>query len=84
MAAVLSSDERRFDDAHAHIEHARLHATDGNDTYLLARSMRLRAHFWHKQRRFREAKSEALRALDAFENLGAVNDAERSGTCPAD
>ena len=73
--AVLSSDERRFDDAHA---------TDGNGTYLLARAMRLRAHFWHKQRRFREAKSKALRALDAFENLGAVNDVERSGTSPAD
>ena len=71
--AVLSSDECRSKDAHAHIEHARLHATNGNSTYFLARAMRLRAHFWHKQRRFREAKFDAL---DAFEKFGAVNDVE--------
>jgi hypothetical protein len=33
--------------------------------------------FWHRQHRFEEAKSEALRALDAFEKLGAADDVER-------
>ena len=68
--------EGRFDDAHAHIERAKLHAV--NDAYLLARTSRLQAGFWDKQRRFEEAKSEALRALDVFERLGAVNDAEET------
>ena len=73
--AVLFSDEGRLDDAHAHVEHAKLHATNGNDTYLLALAMWQQAIFWHKQHRFEEAKSEVLRALEAFEELGATNDA---------
>jgi len=43
--AELSSGEGRFDDAHAHVGEAKLHATSDNDTYLLARAMRLRARF---------------------------------------
>jgi tetratricopeptide (TPR) repeat protein len=74
--AVLSFDEGRFDDAHAHLEHAKSHATNDNDPFLLARVMRRQAWFWHRQHRFEEAKSGALRAFDAFEKLGATNDAE--------
>jgi len=74
--AELSSDEGRFDDAHAHVERAKLHATNDNDTYVLARAMQLQAGFWHAQHRFEEAKSEALGAVDAFEKLGAADDAE--------
>jgi tetratricopeptide (TPR) repeat protein len=74
--ANLFSDEDRLDDANAHIEQAKLNAVSGNDTYLLARAMELQAGFLHKQHRFEEAKSEALRAVDAFEKLGATNDAE--------
>jgi len=56
---------------YAHVEHAKSHAVNGHDAYLRARAMRLRAGFWHNQHRFEEAKSEALRAVDAFEKLGA-------------
>ena len=31
---------------------------------------------WHEQRRLEEARSEALRTLDAFEKFGAVKDVE--------
>ena len=72
--ARLLSVEGRFDDARAHIESAKLHTV--NDAYRLARVSWLQAWFWGKQRRFGEAKSEALRALDMFEKLGAANGAE--------
>ena len=74
--AGLSSDEDMFDDAHAHIEQAKLHATSGNDTYTLARAMRLQAWFWHRQHKFEEAKSGALGAVEMFEKLGAADDVE--------
>ena len=70
----LFSGEGRFDNAHAHVEQAKLHAV--GDAYLLARASRLQAGFWGRRHMFEEAKSEALRALEAFEKLGAANDAE--------
>ena len=70
--AQLFIDEGGFNDAHAHIERAKSHATD--DPYLLARASWLKAGLWDKQCMFEEAKSEALRALDVFEELGAAND----------
>jgi len=72
--AQLSSAEGRFDDAHVHVEQAKLHATNGNDTYTLARAMWLQAEVWHTQHRFEEAKSEALGAVEMFEKLGAADD----------
>jgi len=75
--ALLSSDQGRFDDGHAHIEQAKLHATKGNNTYNLARTMWLQAWFWCKQDRFGEAKSEALGTVDVFEKLGAADDVGR-------
>jgi len=74
--ARLSSYEGRFDDAHAHLEQAKLHATNDNDTYSLAGATWLQAGLWHRQHRFGEAKSEASRALEMFEKLGAADDAE--------
>jgi len=74
--ARLSSHEGRFDDAHAHVEQAKLHATNDNDTYSLAQATWLQADVWHGQHRFGEAKSEASRALEMFEKLGAADDAE--------
>ena len=74
--AVLSSDEDRFDDAHTHVERAKLHATNSNDRCNLARAMWLQAGFLNTQHRFEEAKSEALSAVDAFEKLGAVDNAD--------
>ena len=72
--ADLFSDEGRFGDARTHAEHAKSHAVKSHDTYLLAHAMWLKAGLWHKQRSLKKARSEALRAVDAFEKLGASND----------
>ena len=68
--------EGRFNDAHSHIERAKSYAV--NNAYLLARALQLQAQVWNKQHRFEEAKSEALRALDMFEKLGAASDVDHS------
>ena len=70
----LFLDQGRFDDAHAHIEHAKPYTV--NDAYLQARVLRIQAMLLHQQRRFEEAKSEALCAVDAFEKLGTAKGAE--------
>ena len=67
--------ESRFDDAHAHVERAKLHAID--NTYHLGRAMKLRARVWRREHRFEEAKSEILHAADVFERVGAAKDLER-------
>ena len=64
----------RFDDAHVHVQRAKSYAVNG--PYFLARASQLQAELWDRQRMPEEAKSEALRALDMFEKLGAANDAE--------
>jgi len=73
--AGLLRDGGRFDDAHAHIERAKSH-TAGN-TYYLGGAMELQAWVWYDQRRLEEAKSEALRAADVYENLGVTRDLGR-------
>ena len=72
--ADLFSREGKFEEARAHIEHTKSHAAD--DAYLVALVMFQQARVWGMQRRFGEARSGVLRALDAFEQLGAANDAE--------
>ena len=67
-------EERKFDDAQAHVEYAKSLAA--NNTYLPARASLLQAQLWHAQNRLGEAKSEALCALDVFEKLGATKNAE--------
>ena len=74
--AQLLFDEDRFEDAHAHVVHAKSHAVNDHDAYLLARAMWLQALFWHRQHMLEDAKSEALRAVEALEKLGAANDVE--------
>ena len=76
--ANLFFGESRFDDAHAYIERAKSHAI--NDPHDLALAMELEARGWYQERRFEEARSEALRAVDAFEKLG---DAEAVEDCGA-
>ena len=76
VLAGLFFDEGKFEDAQAHVEHTKAHAS--NDLYLSARAMDLQAQVWGGQRRFEEAKSEALRALDVFEKFGAARDAENA------
>jgi len=73
--AELFLDEDRFDDADVHIERCKSHAV--NDAYSLGYAMELQAHVWYRQRRLEAAKSETLRAAEAFEKLGATSDLER-------
>ena len=70
--ARLFFGENKFDDAHVHIERAKSHAVD--DPYLLGCAMELHARLWYKQHRFKDAKSEALRATDAFERAGVTKE----------
>jgi len=73
LARLLHS-EGRLDDAHAHIKRAKSHAAD--NTYYLGYAMELQARVWYDQHRLEEAKSEALRAADVYEKLGAAKDVE--------
>jgi len=74
--ANLLFGEKKFDDAHNHIEHAKLHTTD--NTYQLGCAMEQQARFWYEEYRFEEAKSEALHAVDIYKKLGC---AEQLGDC---
>jgi tetratricopeptide (TPR) repeat protein len=68
--ALLYSGEGKFDEAQTHIEQAESYAV-GN-TYFIGRAILLRAWVLYRQRKFEEARSEALRALELFKNLGAT------------
>jgi len=72
--ADLFLSEREFSDANTHVELAKSH-TDG-EAYKLARAMKLQATIWYWQSKFEDAKSEALRALEIYEKLGAAKNAE--------
>ena len=75
--AWLFCDEGRFDDANTHIEHAKSHTV--NSVLNLGYAMEMQAWIWYRQRRLKEARSEALRAADVYEKLGAAKDAEDCG-----
>ena len=77
--ANLFSNEGRFGDAHTHFEYAKSHAVNNHDTYILTHVMWVQAKSWRRQHRFEEAKSEALRAVEIFQELGASNDAQGVG-----
>ena len=68
LARLFSQDDR-FDDAHAHIEQAKSHATE--NAYRLGTAIFLQAEIWYQQHRFQKAMSQALHALDIFEKLGS-------------
>jgi tetratricopeptide (TPR) repeat protein len=70
LARLFSQDDR-FDDAHAHIEQAKSHATE--NAYRLGTAIFLQAEIWYQQHRLQLATSQALRALDIFEKLGSPN-----------
>ena len=72
--AKLFLNQGRFNDSHAHIEHAKSHAI--NNAYIAGRVMGLHAWCCYKQRRFREARSEVMRAVNTFERIGAAADLE--------
>ena len=72
--AGLFYDEGRLDDAHNHLEQAKLHAA--NSAHSLGYATELHALVWYEQDRLEEARSEALRAIDIYERLGAAKDVE--------
>ena len=74
--AELFFDIGRFDYANTHIERAKSNAI--NSPYLSGRAMELQAWFWYKEGRFEDAKSEALRAADVFEKIGATRELKHS------
>ena len=65
----------RLNDAQAHVELAKSHAVDG--AYYLGLVTELQARVWCRQRRLEEARTEALRAVDIYDKLGASMDAKR-------
>ena len=71
--AILSLIHGKLDDAHTHIEQAKPFMVN---SYQLAELIYLQARVFCEQRRLEESKSEALRAADIFEKLGAVQDLE--------
>ena len=71
---MLFRDEDKFDDAHVHIERAKLHTFD--NTYRLGHVIELQARVWHRQHRLEETKSEALHAADVYEKIGATKNVE--------
>ena len=68
----LSEDE--FYDAHCHIEQAKLQVV--NDVYCQGRAVLLLARVFRRQCKFEDATSEALRALEIFEKIGALPNAD--------
>jgi tetratricopeptide (TPR) repeat protein len=72
--AELFCDQGKLDDAHTHIERAKLCVVNG--TYNMGHAMEMQARIWDKQGRFEEAKSEALCAAGMFEKLGAAEKLE--------
>ena len=76
--AKLFCDEDKFADAYAHIERANSHAI--NDAYCLGRAVHLQALVYHRQRRLEDATSEAHRALEIYEKLGASGAADECRT----
>ena len=73
--ALVFRDEDRLDDAQAHVERAKLHVV--NNPYYLGHATEEQATIWYKQHKLEEARIEALRAADIFDNLGSAGDAER-------
>ena len=78
MAQVFF-DKNGFDEAHTHVGRAKSYAIIINTPYYLGRAMHQQARFWYRQRRFEEAKSEALRAADIYEKVGATTNLEGCG-----
>ena len=72
--ALLFFGEEKFEDAHTHIEQAKSHTVD--NAYYMGRAMEIQASIWYRQCRLEEARSEALRALEIFENLRSANNIE--------
>ena len=73
--AELFYGENRFEDAQTYVERAKSYPIDSS--YQMGRAVELQGTFWCGEGRFREAKSEVLRAIDIYEGVGATSDAGR-------
>jgi len=73
--AILFRNEGRLDDAQTHVEHAKLHTA--HSAYYLGYATQEQSELWYEQDRLEEAKSEALRAAEIYEELGVARDVER-------
>ena len=71
---LLFLDQPEFDKAQTHTEKAKSYAA--NDAYRMGRAVELQARIWYRQHRLKEAKSEALRASETYEKLGAESNLE--------
>ena len=69
----------RFDDANVRLEQVKLHAV--NDANGLALVIALQAYILQHQCRFGEAEPEALRAVEAYEKIGAIESAKSWRRC---
>ena len=76
--AVLRYDKNEFDNAHSHIEQAKLHAVD--NAYCVGVAMEMQARIWYHQHRLDGATTGALCALENFEKLGATKELGRCKT----
>ena len=72
--AMLFHDEDELDNAHAHMEQAKLHMVD--NTYELGCLLYEHARMYYHQHMLDDATSEALRAFDIFNKLGLTNGSE--------
>jgi len=72
--AIFFRNYAEFDNANVYIKQAKSHAIDGHDEHNLGRATELQAKVWYQQLKLENAKSEALRAWEIYEKLGAVND----------
>ena len=70
--ARLFSQEGMFDNAHAHLTQAKLHALGLGNAYYLGHAMERKATIWYWQNELEDAKSEASYANEIFERLGAA------------
>ena len=70
--AQLFRNDGRLDDANGHIERAKSYMV--NSPYYVGCAMETQASIWYHQSRLEEARSEALRATDVYEKLGAAGD----------
>ena len=70
----LCLDEGGFDGANVYVERAKSHAA--NNVCYLGIAMELQATVWCEQRRFEEARSEALSTAELYEALGIAGAAE--------
>jgi tetratricopeptide (TPR) repeat protein len=72
--AQLFHNEGRLDDAQTHIERAKSYTA--NHAYNRGCAMEQQAKIWYDRHALEEARSEALRAVDVYEKLGAAKNVE--------